>query len=193
MYIRASHQPRDPADVVEVIREHMFATLVTGMVASHLPFVLEGETLYAHMARANPQSRMLDGEALVIFQGPHGYISPSWYEDRATAPTWDYVAVHCYGRPRVHDGDETRRNIERLIARVEAGRPNPWSLDDLSEDEIAELLRNVVSFEIPIERTEGKFKLNQGDTEEHLRAAIAALEREGSGALAAYLRRFNGL
>jgi transcriptional regulator len=193
MYTRASHQPRDPADVVEVIREHMFATLVTGMVASHLPFVLEGETLYAHMARANPQSRMLDGEALVIFQGPHGYISPSWYEDRATAPTWDYVAVHCYGRVRVHDVDETRRNIERLIARVEAGRPNPWSLDDLTEDDIAELLRNVVSFEIAVERMEGKFKLNQGDTEEHLRAAAAALERDGSGALAAYLRRFNGL
>lgn len=193
MYTRASHQPRDPADAVAVIREHMFATLITGMVATHLPFVLEGETLYAHMARANPQSRMLGGEALVIFQGPHGYISPSWYEDRATAPTWDYVAVHCYGRARVHDGDETRRNIERLIAVVEAGRPNPWSLDDLSEDDIAELLRNVVSFEIAVERMEGKFKLNQGDTTEHLRAAIAALEREGSGALAVYMRRFNGL
>lgn len=194
MYIRASHQPRDPADTIEVIRRNMFATLVTDMVATHLPFVLEGETLYAHMARANPQSAMLDGrQALVIFQGPHAYISPSWYVDRGTAPTWDYVAVHCYGRVRVHDGDETRRNIERLISVVEAGRPRPWSLDDLSEENIAELLRNVVSFEIPIERMEGKFKLNQGDTPEHLRAAVGALEREGSSALADYIRRFNGL
>ena len=192
MYIRASHQPRDPADVVEVIREHMFATLITGMVATHLPFVLEGETLYAHMARANPQSAMLGGEVLVIFQGPHAYISPSWYEDRATAPTWNYVAVHCYGRVRLHDRDETRRNIERLIAVVEAGRPAPWSLSDLTEDDVEELLRNVVSFEMAVERMEGKFKLSQGDRPEHHRAAITELEREGSAALAAYMRRFNG-
>jgi transcriptional regulator len=195
MYIRASHQPRHPADAVEVIRRNMFAVLVTDLVATHLPFVLEGETLYAHMARANPQSATLDGrEALVLFQGPHGYISPSWYEDRATAPTWDYVAVHCYGRVRVHDGgDETRRNIERLIAVVEAGRPRPWSLNDLSEESIARLLRNVVSFEIPVERMEAKFKLNQGDTPEHLRAAVAELEREGATELAGYFRRFNAL
>lgn len=145
------------------------------------------------MARANPQSAMLEGEALVIFQGPHAYVSPSWYQDRATAPTWNYVAVHCYGRVRVHDREETRRNIERLIARVEAGRPAPWSMRDLSEESIEELLRNVVSFEIPIGRTEGKFKLSQGDTPEHHRAAIAALEREGSPALAEYMRRFNGV
>jgi transcriptional regulator len=164
------------------------------MVASHLPFLLEGETLYAHMARANPQSAMLEGEeALVIFQGPHAYISPSWYEDRATAPTWDYVAVHCYGRARVHSGDETRRNIERLIARVEEGRPHPWALSDLSEESVRSLLRNVVSFEIALSRIEGKFKLNQGDTPEHIRAAIAALEREGANELADYLRRFNGV
>lgn len=193
MYIRSSHQPRDPADVVEVIREQMFATLVTGLVASHLPFVLEGETLYAHMARANPQSAMLSGEALVIFQGPHAYISPSWYEDRATAPTWNYVAVHCYGRPRVHDREETRRNIERLIAVVEADRPNPWAMHELTEEDVEELLRNVVSFEMPVERMEGKFKLSQGDTAEHHRAAIAELERTGSHALASYMRRFNGL
>lgn len=193
MYIRASQHPRDPADVVEVIREQMFATLVTGLVASHLPFVLEGETLYAHMARANPQSALLSGDALVIFLGPHAYISPSWYEDRATAPTWNYVAVHCYGRPRVHDRDETRRNIERLIAVVEADRPNPWSMSELAEEEIEALLRNVVSFEIPVERMEGKFKLSQGDTPERHRAAIAELERAGSHALANAMRRFNGL
>jgi transcriptional regulator len=194
MYTRASHQPRDSAEVREVIERNMFATLVTGMVATHLPFLLEGETLYAHMARANPQSAMLEGEeALVIFQGPHAYISPSWYEERATAPTWDYVAVHCYGRARVHSGDETRRNIERLIARVEEGRPHPWSLRDLSEESVHSLLRNVVSFEIVLSRIEGKFKLNQGDTPEHIRAAIAALEREGANELADYLRRFNGV
>ena len=190
MYIRKSHQPRDPADVLEVIERNMFGTLVTAMTAFHLPYILENDTLYAHMARANPQSNMLDGEALVIFLGPHGYISPSWYADRATAPTWDYVAVHCYGRIRVHDGAETRRNIERLVERMEKGRQDRWSIDALSEASVSALLANVVSFEIRVERMEGKFKLNQGEKPERTRAAIAQLERNGSVALAEWMRRY---
>src|SRR5215212_4029781 len=161
MYVRKSHQPRDRADMLEVIERNMFATLVTwsprGAVASHLPFMLENDTLFAHMARANPQSAMLSGEALVVFLGPHAYISPSWYADRACAPTWDYVAVHCYGTVRVHSGDEARRNIERLIERMEGARPDRWSMGDLAEDDVRSLLANVVSFEIAVSRMEGKF------------------------------------
>lgn len=204
MYVRTSHQPRSAADVVQAIRDAMFATLVTstddGMIASHLPFVLDqtrGEhgTLLAHMARANPQSAVIgDGsEALVIFLGPHAYISPSWYEDRATAPTWDYIAVHCYGTPRRHSDEEARENIERLIGVVEAGSENPWRMNDLMEDDVARMVRNVVSFEIPIARLEGKFKLNQGEKPERNRAAIAKLEEQGETTLAAYMRRYNNL
>lgn len=203
MYVRASHQPHSTADVVEVIRQNMFATMITpspaGLIASHLPFMLDesrGEhgTLLAHMARANQQGAVIgtDAEALVMFTGPHGYISPSWYADRATAPTWDYVAVHCYGRTVRHDDDRALQNIEQLIALVEASSPNPWSTADLSPDEVRELLRNVVSFEIPISRIEGKFKLNQGDKRERIDAAIAQLEQQGSEALADYMRRYNG-
>lgn len=186
--------------MLDVIRQHLFATLVTcspeGTVASHLPFLIDetrGQhgTLYAHMARANPHSAMLAREALVIFLGAHGYISPSWYDDRATAPTWDYVAVHCYGTPLVHSGDDVQRNIERLIARME-GRDG-WSIGELSEGSVRALLQNVVSFEIPVERMEGKFKLHQGAPPEQTRAAVAELERQGRTELAAYLRRFNAL
>ncbi len=201
MYIRSSHRPRERADVFDVIKRNMFATLVTSSpegtaVASHLPFVIDearGEhgTLYAHMARANPQSAMLGGEALVIFLGAHGYISPAWYDDRATAPTWDYVAVHCYGTPVVHTGDDVRRNIERLIARIEGSEG--WSIGELSDDSVRALLQNVVSFEIPLARIEGKFKLNQGEKPERNRAAVAELERQGETELAAYIRRFNAL
>lgn len=200
MYIRPSHRARERADVVEVIRRNGFATLVTaspqGLVASHLPFLIDdtrGEhgTLYAHMARANPQSAMLEGECLVVFLGPHAYISPSWYADRATAPTWDYVAVHCYGTPVIHEGEEVRRNIERLIAHLE-GRDG-WSMGELPEESVSAMLRNVVSFEIPIARVEGKFKVNQGEQPERNRAAVAELERQGAGELAAYVRRYNGL
>lgn len=184
---------------MQIIRENMFATLVTcangGMVASHLPFMIDdgATTLFAHMARANPQSAMLEGEALVMFQGPHAYISPSWYEDRATAPTWDYIAVHCYGTPRVHSDEEARRNIERLIALVEASSQRPWSIDELTEESIRALLRNVVSFEIALSRVEGKFKLNQGEKKDRNQAALTQLEHSGAGELAAWMRRYNDL
>lgn len=196
MYIRASQHARNPADVAEVIGRNMFATLVThsdaGLIASHLPFVLEGETLYAHMARANPHAAVLAGrESLVIFTGPHAYISPSWYAERATAPTWDYVAVHCYGTAMLHDAAATKRNIERLIGVVEGGRENGWSMGELSDDDVQRLLANVVSFEIPLARVEAKFKLEQGNKPERIRAAIAELERSGETALAEYMRRYN--
>ena len=203
MYVRASHQARSHADVVRVIRENMFATLVTSsdgrVIASHLPFVFDearGEhgTLYAHMARANEQSAVVGGaEALVIFSGPHAYISPSWYDDRATAPTWDYVAVHCYGTPRVHSDEEATRNIERLIEVVEAGRPRPWSMTELRDDEVRAMIRNVVSFEIPVRTIEAKFKLNQGEKRDRTAAAVAQLEHQGDTLLADYMRRYNDL
>lgn len=187
--------------MLQVIRQSMFATLVTpsptGLIATHLPFVFDetkGEhgTLYAHMARANEQSAIVDGaEALVMFTGPHAYISPSWYADRATAPTWDYVAVHCYGIPRVHSEEETIRNIERLIDVVEAGRPQPWSMSELSDEEVRDLLRNVVSFEIPVSRIDAKFKLNRGEERERTVAAVGELERQGDRELAEWIRRYN--
>jgi transcriptional regulator len=204
MYVRTSHRPRSESDVLQVLEQHMFATLVTpspdGLIASHLPFMMDPErgehgTLLAHMARANPQSAAIgmDAEALVMFLGPHGYISPSWYEDRATAPTWNYVAVHCYGRTIRHSAEETLRNIERLIGVVEASSPRPWSTADLSEEEVNALLQNVVSFEIPVTRIEGKFKLSQGEKTGRNLAAISRLEEQGDGALADYMRRYNDL
>lgn len=204
MYLRNSQLPRHAADVAEIMKQHMFATMVTtspdGLVATHLPFVFDAErgehgTLLAHMARANPQSAIIggDGEVLVIFTGPHAYISPSWYADRATAPTWDYIAVHCYGRTRRHSDEEARQNIGRLLNVVEAPHDDPWSMSELSEEDIVALLRNVVSFELPIERVEAKFKLNQGETRDRTLAAIAELERQGSQELADYMRRYNGV
>jgi transcriptional regulator len=203
MYVRTSHRPRSTGDVVDVIRGNMFGTLVTtstGVVASHLPFMIDEEqaphgTLFAHMARANPQGAAIvrGGEVLVMFLGPHGYVSPSWYGDRRTAPTWDYVAVHCYGEVRVHTDDEARVNIERLVTLMEGDQRRPWSMAELGEEDVRQLLRNVVSFEITISRVEGKFKLNQGERPERTLAAVAELEQQGSTALASYIRRYNDL
>jgi transcriptional regulator len=182
----------------------MFATLVTssldGVVASHLPFLFdpsrgESGTLYAHMARANAHGALLaaGGESLVIFQGPHAYISPSWYVDRAAAPTWDYVAVHCYGTTRLHTGNETEANVRRLVEAMEAGRPDSWSMEELPREEVDVMLRNVTSFEISVSRIEAKFKLNQGEKPDRTRCAVQELESQGHRELAEYMKTYNGL
>jgi transcriptional regulator len=202
MYVRSSHQPRSFDDVVEVIRRNPFGVLVStsasGLVASHLPFVYASApgrhgTLYAHMARANEHAALLEvtAETMVIFTGPHAYISPSWYDDRATAPTWNYVAVHCYGRARIHDLAAAQENVERLISAVEAEQPSPWTLEELERTDVERMLRNIVSFEIPLDRVEGKLKLSQGEKTERTRAAIHRLEQSGPRELASWMRRYN--
>jgi transcriptional regulator len=203
VYIRPSHLPLNESDVDDVIARNMFATLLnsgpSGIIASHLPFVREKRddgrsVLFAHMARANPHAAIVaQSECLVIFAGPHAYISPSWYEDRATAPTWDYISIHCYGHARTHSLDETRQNIERLLEVVEADNPRGWKTAELPDAEVRRMLENVVSFEIEVTRIEAKFKLNQGEKPERTRAAIERLDQQGHEILAHYMRRYNGL
>jgi len=172
--------PRDfRLDDRDVLFEHMasnnFATIVTAqdgsLVASHLPFVVDREagesgTLTAHMARANGQWQTLRGdqEALVIFQGPHAYVSPSWYETHPSVPTWNYLTVHAYGRPRlIEDETRVRALLHDLIAQHEAP-DSGWTMES-AEEYVAKMLRNIVAFEILISRLEGKAKLSQNRDE----------------------------
>ena len=131
MFIPAMFRLDDRAAAVELIRQNSFGLLVTApegrATATHLPFLFDPErgeqgTLIAHMARANPQWRdfaaleAADGEALAVFQGAHAYVSPTWYGGEGPrVPTWNYMAVHAYGRPQHHDPDRRQRvQLERL-------------------------------------------------------------------------------
>ena len=162
--------------------------------SAHLPFMVEGpegeEKLAGHMARANPHWQTFeDGmEALVIFPGPHTYVSPNWYAAEQAVPTWNYVAVHVYGVPRiVDDPDEIYRAQKRPVDFHESGSEAPWSLDDQDSDYVAGMLKAIVNFEIPIARLEAKFKLSQNRTAEDRKGVIAALssgEREDSRRIA---------
>ncbi len=111
MYIPPSFRVEDPGKLAAFMRQYSFASIIThdgqAPIASHLPMLYSAEggpngILLSHMARANPQWRNFTsgGEALVIFQGPHGYISPSWYKAEVAVPTWNYTAVHAYGVPK---------------------------------------------------------------------------------------------
>ena len=160
----------------EVIQQFSFATLVTirqgAPFASHLPFLLDsarGEqgALLGHMARANPQWKDFDSsqEVLVVFQGPHAYVSPSWYEGSLHVPTWNYVAVHAYAVPRVIDDDaEFYRLLQTMVDKFEGAFEKPWKFD-LPSDYVQEMMKAIVGFELRITRLEGKEKLSQNRDE----------------------------
>ena len=153
------------------IQRHSFATLVSqeGGVpqATHLPFLLnpiQGNhgILLSHMARANPQWRHFGtSEVLIIFTGPHAYISPAWYVTEPAVPTWNYTAVHAYGIPRiVTDHDRFVQMLHDLVEFYESGRPNRWN-GELPPEFRDGLMKGIVGIEIEITRLEGKFKLSQ--------------------------------
>jgi transcriptional regulator len=195
MYIPKANEETRLEALHALIQQYSFGTVVSqcpeGMVASHLPFLLDPErgprgTLAGHMARANPhwQNLQKEGEVLVIFQGPHAYISPSWYDTRPSVPTWNYVAIHAYGSPRlIEDTASLRRILETLVRVHEASFSRPWSLD-LFPNYVDQLMRAIVGFEIEITRLEGKLKLSQNRTSTDQAGAIAGLLDQG-GALEA--------
>ena len=172
-----------------IIREHGFATLVTvtdGVPhASHVPFVLDETrgalgSLRGHLARGNPRCDALSGgEALVVFSGPHGYVSPSWYGDRPRVPTWNYVAVHAYGTPRVTTREELRALLGALVEQNESPLAEPWRMDSLPPDYLDDMLGHIVGFEIAIRRIEGKLKLSQNRGADEQRRVAATLRRRG--------------
>jgi transcriptional regulator len=178
----------------DLIEEHNFGLLVADggddpPEAAHLPFVLERArgprgTLIAHVARANPiWRRFAPGrEVLVVFQGPHAYVSPDWYAASGLVPTWNYIAVHGYGIPRLLE-DETPATaaLVALTDAMEAGlAPKaPWTLERVSERARRGLVRGIVAFEIELLRLEGKQKLNQNRSAADRAGVIAALEAQG--------------
>ena len=186
MYTPDSFKVDDLAQLHALMRRYPFALLLTvhdGQLAgSHLPCMLDAGrgthgTLLAHMARANPHWRLFDGqrETLVVFTGPHAYISPSWYENKVTVPTWNYAVVHVHGRPAiVEDKASVRAMLERLVTEHEAYIDPPWSTAQAG-DYVARQLDYIVAFEMRIERLEGKFKLNQNRSRADQQGVVRAL------------------
>ncbi|MGE0375991.1 MAG: FMN-binding negative transcriptional regulator [Planctomycetaceae bacterium] len=168
------------------MERHSFGTLVwaaEGRVeASHLPLRLDRSIgrhgqLLGHMARANSQWKSADGgRVLVIFHGPHAYISPTWYEAEDTVPTWNYVAVHATGTFHVIDDRERLREIVRLtVDAYEAALPVPWTMDHMEAAFADQLLHEIVGFAVEIETLEGKWKLNQNHPRDRRERVIRAL------------------
>jgi transcriptional regulator len=153
--------------------------------ATHLPFLVERRggahgTLVCHVARANPQWQQAGGQtALAIFSGPHAYISPTWYEAEQVVPTWNYAAVHAYGRVQViHDENSLFEIVAKMVGVFEQSMPRPWTVDP-SSTFVKRLVAQIVGFRIDIDKIEGKFKLNQNHPVERRRKVVRALQQRG--------------
>lgn len=195
MYIPRSYAEPD-ADVLRAfIAAHPFAALITeagGLYATHLPLVLradEGElgVLEGHVARANPHHARIPelAEALVIFSGPHAHVTPTWYpsklDDGRVVPTWNYVAVHAFGRVRFRDDAEfLLAHLARLSDRHEQARGSEWTTDDPPSEYVAQQLRAIVGVEIRITRLEGKWKMSQNRSEADRMGVVEGLRRAGT-------------
>lgn len=191
MYVPSHFAESEPSRLQAFMRANDFALIVSAVegrpFATHVPILLDAErgrqgTLVGHMARGNPHWRSFgpEVEVLVIFNGPHCYISPTWYETAPNVPTWNYAAVHAYGRARTIDDPLAVRSIlDRTVTLYEGEGEGAWSLTGLPEDYLERMIRGVAAFEIEIERLEGKFKLSQNRADPDRRAVLRRLEASG--------------
>src|SRR5438067_4218229 len=197
MYSPPYNRVQDRAELVAFMRQHSFPVLVTGTAgklhASHLPALAQEEgselVLDMHMARANDQWRSFDGtQALVIFTGPHAYVSPRWYEETERVPTWNYAAVHAYGVPQLIEDREAKHSSQR---RLVAAMDPEWlpKFDALAPQYVERMLGGIVNFEIALTRIETRWKLSQNRGRQEMELIAAALEASGENALAALTRQ----
>ena len=205
MYLPEDFAETRPEELHRIIREHPLGLLVThpcsGLDANHLPFELDPDrgphgTLQAHIARANPLSTEIpDGaEVLVIFTGPQGYVSPSWYpskhETHRSVPTWNYEVVHAHGRLRLIDeASFVGGLVARLTHRNEAAEPRPWKMADAPREYIDGMLKMVVGLRIEITRISGKRKLSQNREARDVDGVVSALTERRQDALASAVAR----
>ncbi len=189
MYIPEAFRVEDTPRLHAFIEANSFATLISHdgaePLGSHLPLLLhrEKDRLIGHMARDNSQWRSANGrDVMVVFSGPHGYISPSWCAEPNVVPTWNYVAVHVYGTFHVV-GDRSHHMaiVQDTVAYYESGMPHPWSAD-WSSAYIDRMLDQTVAFEIELKRVEGKWKLGQNHSVNRRARVVEALRASSSQA-----------
>ena len=200
MYSPPYNRVEDRAELMSFMRANSFVLLVTGtggtLHASHLPAMIHEQDgqirIDMHMARNNAQwQEFFDDEVLVVFSGPHAYVSPRWYEEAERVPTWNYAAVHAYGVPAViQDREKQYQSQRRLVASLDP----QWlpKFDALRPAYVEQMLNGIVNFEIAVTRLETRWKLSQNRTRREQELIAAELDKSQDSAeraLAALTRR----
>jgi transcriptional regulator len=193
MYQPEHFRVDDLNELHALMRARPFAALVSagpaGLFATHVPTVLKDAGLIeCHFARANPHWKELQAcsEALMIFQGSEGYITPNWYPSKAengkVVPTWNYAVVHAYGRPEViDDPDWLRRHVTELTAQQERHEAKPWAPSDAPERFIDAMLRGIIGIRFAITRLEGKWKMSQNREMQDREGVVKGLRARNEG------------
>ncbi|MFJ5717892.1 FMN-binding negative transcriptional regulator [Neobacillus sp. NPDC093127] len=183
MYIPKYFKIDDEEIVYDFIEKYSFATLFSQHngepYATHLPLIVDkGErALYGHFARPNEQWKDIENQqVLVVFQGPHCYISPSWYETSKAVPTWNYVSIHLYGKMEiVDDQNEIYNSLNDLVNKYESP-DSSYNLNEVESSFIEGMSKGIVAFKIKIEKIEAKAKLSQNHSVERQELVIKQLE-----------------
>jgi transcriptional regulator len=191
MYTPRYFAENDLEQIYRLIEKYNFGTLVCTSASgeleiAHLPFILarnEGNlgVLRAHVARANPIWRMLSEakNVVAVFAGPHGYITPAWYLDRAEVPTWNYTVVHVSGDAQLLDKAGLKQLLSELVEKHEKNADERWRISEVPETLFERMLEEIVGFEIIIDDFKGKFKLNQNRIRGDREGVISGLKERG--------------
>jgi transcriptional regulator len=191
MYLPKRYRQTDQTETLQLIRSYPFATIITwdesGPYTNHLPILIDetregAPCLIGHFARANPQVKHIEKgqEVLVVFNGPHSYISPKWYRGKEHVPTWNYAVVHVRGKSRTVSADRLLDILDRSVAMFETG-PSPWKFSEnteISEGFKSELMGAIVGFEIEMDQVDAKFKLGQNRTADDFEGALEGLAQQ---------------
>ncbi|SFN55030.1 FMN-binding negative transcriptional regulator [Xenorhabdus japonica] len=199
MYIPRKMKMTEKNNITEFISTYSFGLLVSSsLTGTHIPFVFnpnEGDhgVLYGHVAKANPHWKELEEQrVLVVFTGPHTYISPIWYESENAVPTWNYTAVHCYGVTKILGDDETKLALEALVNKYEANLIENTTL--MPKEFLSKQRQAIVGFKIIIDEIQAKEKLGQhkslGD-QNGVFTALKESERDNDKELANYMKMRN--
>ena len=190
MYIPIQYRNEDLEEVAEFLRNNAFAILVSQVEgrpwATHLPLELEAgpsgqQVLTGHLAKANPQWRHFkeNEPVMAIFNGPHAYVSSSWYKEEEV-PTWNYIAVHIYGKLQLLSEAEVMASLHRLVDKYEKHSKDPISLHNLSPKTLRQV-KGVVGFQISVDEVHAAYKLSQGREHDHARIITELRERNAMG------------
>lgn len=192
MYIPKLNRIENQDEIFDFIKNNGFATLISvdteGVpFATHIPITLEWASenapiLRGHVSKANPHAKLLveNPQALAIFQGAHAYISSSWYTQENVS-TWNYSAVHVYGKVRILTDAELLDSVTYLTAKYEAGVENPLYVGKMSPDSVKKEIRGIVGFEMILDRVEAKAKLSQNRKDVDYQRIIESLEKTNDG------------
>lgn len=195
MYIPQHYKNENIAAVKDFLAQNSFGILINTVDGrpwgTHIPLELDvdkdgKDVLMGHIAKANPQWKNFEGgqEVLCIFNGPHSYVSSSWYQEEEV-PTWNYIAVHVYGKLKIIEGDALMQHLKKLVDKYESNSKKPIKIEYLSKNTMKQI-RGVVGFQIEIAEIQAAYKLSQGREHDHSKivAELNATNNPGSKAIA---------